>query len=237
MNDRSNRFQRQGFIILMICSAIMLGIGLHMFVNNYSSTSIVTPRYHSPTEQTITWHAPIFGSVLLLILALFIKLDKPKLPKMDLNEKRKFVYDQIADFLQEKDFGKRGYNFFKKSGMVGCCISIHNDKSNDSGQIRFTLNLGIFTDRLWLEHKDLKKTGVVPKFPKVSDCVVSERIGNLLTTKDDKRYYIASDTNVMKLLNEIECDITEYALPFFTRYNGESEIVPNQFVYLKGCKQ
>ncbi len=208
-----------------------------MFVKNYCSTSIVTPRYHNPTEQTITWHAPIFGSVLLLILALFIKLDKPKLPKMDLNEKCTFVYDQIADFLQEKDFGKRGYNFFKKSGTVGYCISIHNDKSNDPGQIRFTLNLGIITDSLWLEHRDFKKTEVVPKFPKVTDCVVRERIGNLLATKEDKWYCISSCTNVMKLLNEIECDITEYALPFFARYNRESDIVPNQFIYRKGGKR
>lgn len=156
---------------------------------------------------------------------------------MDIKGKRQFIYDQIADLLQENDFGKRGNNFFKKNGAVGYCINIHSDKNNKVEQIHFTLNFGIFTDRYWLAHMDFKKTGVVPKFPKVADCTIRERIGNLLTPKEDKWYCISSDTNVMKLLNEIERDIVEYALPFFNRYNSESDILPNQFIYREGGKQ
>ena len=211
MTNHSSRFQRQGFMILIICSAMMLGIGIHMFVVNSSSTSIITSRFRNPIEQTIMWHTPIAGSLILLILAIFIKLDRPTLPKIDVKGKRQFIYDQIADLLQENDFGKRGYNFFKKNGTVGYCINIQNYKNNNAGQIQFTLNFGIFTERFWLQHLDFKKTGVAPKFPKVEDCAIKERICNLPTQKDDKWYYISSDTNVMKLLNEIERDIVEYA--------------------------
>ena len=60
MTNHSSRFQRQGFIILMICSAIMLGIGIYMFVADFNSTSIVTSWRFNPSEQTISWQTPVF---------------------------------------------------------------------------------------------------------------------------------------------------------------------------------
>lgn len=46
-----NRFQRQGFIVLMVCSAIMLGIGIFMYLSNIDSSSIVTSRYGDPLRE------------------------------------------------------------------------------------------------------------------------------------------------------------------------------------------
>lgn len=72
MNRNGNRFQRQGFIVLMVCSAIMLGIGIFMFVAGIDSTSMVTGRYGGVAERTISWEMPIFGAAVLLILAMLI---------------------------------------------------------------------------------------------------------------------------------------------------------------------
>lgn len=232
-----NRFQRQGFIVLMVCSAIMLGIGIFMFVTDVDSTSIVTSRYSNPTEWTISWQTPFFGAVVLLILAILIKIDRTTLPKMNVQEKRTFIFDKIADFLKDDDFKKRGNHFFKRNGEIGYCVNIQNDKWNDAMHIRFTLNLGIYTERFWLEHYDFKHTEVAPAFPKEYECAIRERIGGLLPVKEDKWYCITSSTDVMKLWNEIERDLTEYILPFFTRYNTESDVIPNQFIYRKGGKQ
>ena len=116
MNRNGNRFQRQGFIILIICSVIMLGIGIVMHFYNIDSSSIVTNRYGKPYDGTISWQMPIFGAAVLLILAVLIKIDKPSLPKMDIQEKRKFIFGKIADFLKENDYKKRGNHFFKRNG-------------------------------------------------------------------------------------------------------------------------
>lgn len=231
-----NRVQRQGFIILMVCSAIMLGIGIFMYLSDIDSTSIVTSRYGDPVDGTISWQTPIFGAVVLLILAVLIIIDKPSLPKMDVQEKRKFIFGKIADFLKENDFKKRGNNFFKSNGEIGYCVNIQNDKWNNAMQIRFTLNLGIYTERFWLEHYDIKHTGVAPAFPKEYECAVRKRIGRIVPTNEDKWYSITSDTNVMKLWNDIEHDLTDYVMPFFTEYNTESDVVPNQCIYWKGGK-
>lgn len=236
MNGSGNRFQRQGFIVLMVCSAIMLGIGIFMFVTGVDSTSIVTSRYSNPTEWTISWQTPFFGAVVLLILAILIKIDRPSLPKMDVHEKRTFIFDKIADFLKDDDFKKHGNHFFMRNGSVGYCMNIQNDKWNNAEQIRFTLNLGIYTERFWLEHYDFKHTGIAPAFPKEYECAIRERIGNLLPTNEDKWYSIISDTDVMKLWDDIELDLTDYVMPFFTGYNTESDVVPNQCIYRKGGK-
>ena len=237
MNRNGNRIQRQGFIILMVCSAIMLGIGIFMFVTDVDSTGIVTGRYSNPTEWTISWQTPLFGAVVLLALGIMIRFDKPSLPKMDIQEKRTFIFDKIAEFLKDDDFKKRGNHFFKRNGEIGYCVNIQNDKWNDAMHIRFTLNLGIYTERFLLEHYDFKHAGVAPAFPKEYECAVRERIGDLLPTNEDRWYSITSDTDVMKLWDYIEHDLTDYAIPFFAGYSTASDVVPTQCIYQKGGKR
>ena len=221
----------------MICSAIMLGIGIYMFVADFYSTSIVTGWRCNPSEQTISWQTPVFGAIVILILGILIKIDKPKFPKMDIQGKRTFVFEKITDYLKDNDFKKRGNHFYKSNGSIGYCANIQNDKWNNREIIRFTLNVGIFTDSFWLEHEDYKHTGIIPTFPREYECAIRERIGNLLPVKEDKWYCITSDTDVVKLWSEIERDLTEYILPFFIRYNTESDVIANQFIYRKGGKQ
>lgn len=221
----------------MICSAIMLGIGIYMFVTDLNSTSIVTGWRSNPSEQTISWQTPVFGAIVMLIFGILIKIDKPKLPKMDIQGKRTFVFEKITDYLKENDFKKRGNHFYKSNGSIGYCVNIQNDKWNDANQIRFTLNVGIFTEAFWHECEDFKNTGIIPTFPKEYECAIRERIGDLLPVKEDKWYCITSGTDGMKLWSEIERDLTEYALPFFTRYNTESDVIPNQCIYRKGGKR
>ena len=237
MNRNGNRFQRQGFIVLMVCSAIMLGIGIFMYLSDIDSTSIVTSRYKDPVEGNISWQTPIFGAVALLALGIMIRFDKPSLPKMDIQEKRKFIFGKIADFLSENDFKKRGNHFFKYNGSVGYCANIQNDKWNNAEHIRFTLNFGIYTERFWFEHYDFKHTGIAPAFPKEYECAVRERIGDLLPTNEDRWYSITSDTDVMNLWDDIEHDLTNYVMPFFAGYSTASDVVPNQCIYRKGDKR
>ena len=221
----------------MICSAIMLGIGIYMFVADFNSTSIVTSWRYNPSEQTISWQTPVFGAIVMLILGILIKIDKPALPKMDIQGKRTFVFEKITDYLKDNDFKKRGNHFFKSNGSIGYCVNIQNDKWNNANQLRFTLNVGIFTEAFWLECGDFKNTGMIPTYPKEYDCAIRYRIGDLLPVKEDKWYCIISGTDVLKLWSEIERDLTGYILPFFIRYNAASNVMPNQCIYRKGGKQ
>lgn len=167
----------------------------------------------------------------MLILGILIKIDKPTLPKMDIQGKRSFVFEKITDYLKNNDFKKRGNHFFKRNGAIGYCLNIQNDKWNNSEVIRFTVNIGIFTDSFWLEHHDSKHSGIVPSFLKEYDCAVRKRIGGLLPVHTDKWYRITADTNVLKLWADIEHDLEKYVIPFFDKYNTELDVVPNQCIY------
>lgn len=208
-----------------------------MLNENLNSTSIVAGRFGNPIEGTITWHTPILGAIILLGIALLWRFDKPSLPKMDLQDKRTFIFDKIADFLKDDDFRRRGNHFFKRNEAIGYCLNIQNDKWNNKWIIRFTLNAGIYTDSFWLDHYDFKHTGIVPTFPKEYDCDIRVRIGNLLPVHEDKWYCITSDIDLLKLWEEIEHDFTEYVKPFFDRYKFESDVVPNQCIYKTGDKK
>ncbi len=165
-------------------------------------------------------------------MALLWRFDKPSLPKMDLQGNGTFIFDKIADFLKDDDFKRRGNHFFKRNEAIGYCVNIQNDKWNNKEIIRFTLNIGIYTDSFWLEHYDSKHAGIVPSFPKEYECAVRERIGNLLPVHEDKWYCITSDTDLLKLWeDEIEHNLEEYVKPSFDRYNTESDVLPNQFIY------
>ena len=65
-----NKFHRRGFAIFLTCSAILLCIGLLMLVGDINSTGLMTFRFCNPIEQTISWHTPIFCSIILLGIAL-----------------------------------------------------------------------------------------------------------------------------------------------------------------------
>lgn len=65
-----------------------------MLVGDFNSTGLMTSRFRDPIEQTISWHTPIFCSIILLGIALLWRFDKPSLPKMDLLSKRTFIFDK-----------------------------------------------------------------------------------------------------------------------------------------------
>lgn len=230
------RFLRHGMIIMLACAVVLLGIGIFMLIKGGVSSGYIWPRFTNPKAVSITWHTPIFAGLLFLLVSICFLFDS-KRTKRTVKEKQAYVFDEIKYFLQEKGFRKRGYNFFKKNGEIGYCVNIQNGKCNNNDQVRFTLNVGIFTDDFWLEHLDFKHTGVIPNFPKEYDCAIRKRVGELLPDHEDKWHSINAKTDVDKLWQCIEVELTQYVIPFFTNYNKVSDVEPNQCIYKEGGKR
>lgn len=229
------RFLRHGMIIMLVCALMLLGIGFFMFIVGGVSSGYIWPRFANPKSVSITWHIPVFAGLLFLLVSICF-LFGSKRTKQTVKEKQAYVFDEIKYFLQEKGFRERGYNFFKKNGEIGYCINIQNDKCNNN-QVRFTLNVGIFTDDFWLEYLDFKHTGVIPTFPKECDCAIRKRIGELLPEQEDKWYSITNNTDVEELWKCIELVSTQYVLPFFSNYNTKSDALTDQYIGKVGGKR
>lgn len=229
------RFLRHGMIIMLVCAVVLLGIGIFMLIEGGVSSGYIWPRFATPKAISITWHTPVFAGLLFLLVAICFLFDSNR-TKQTVKEKQAYVFDEIKYFLQEKGFRKRGYNFFKKNGEIGYCVNIQNDKCNNN-QVRFTLNVGIFTDNFWLEHLDFKHSGVIPTFPKDYDCAIKKRIGELLPERKDRWYSITNKTDIDELWNDLEQDLIGYVVPFFSNYNKVSVVAPNQVIYKEGGKR
>jgi len=227
------RFLRHGMIVMFACAVMLFGIGVFMFIEGGVSSGYMWPRFTNPKASVITWHTPVFAGLLFLLVPIWFLFDGKK-TKQTVKEKQVYVFDEIKYFLQEEGFRKRGYNFFKKNGEIGYCVNIQNDKFNNNDQVRFTLNVGIFTDDFWLEHLDFKHMGVMPTFPKECDCAIRIRIGELLPEHEDKWYSINAKTNVNELWRCIEVELMQYVMPFFTNYNKVFDVEPNQCIYKEG---
>lgn len=224
------RFLRHGVIIMIICAVVLLGIGIFMFINGGASSGYMWPRYANPVKTSITWHTPVFAGLLFMLIAicgLFCH------DKQTAKEKRSYLFDEIKYFLQADGFRIRGNHFFKRNGDIGYCVNIQNYRWNDSEQIRFTMNIGIFTGDYWLQHLDFKHTGVIPNFPKEHECAIRYRIGELLPESKDKWYSINTKTSIDELWKDLEQDLTKYIVPFFSNYNKISDVVQNQYLYRK----
>ena len=150
------RLLRHGIIIMLACAVMLLGIGIFMFIVSGVSSGYIWPRFATPTAISITWHTPVFAGLLFLLVSLCFLFDS-KRTKQTVKEKQAYVLDELKYFLLEKGFQKRGYNFFKKNGEIGFCVNIQHDKWNNN-QVRFTLNVGIFTDDFYLKYLDFKHT-------------------------------------------------------------------------------
>lgn len=224
------RFLRHGMIIMLVCAVVLLGIGIFMFIKGGVSSGYIWPRFTNPKAISITWHTPVFAGLLFLLIPICFLFDSTR-TKQTVKEKQAYVFDEIKYFLQEKGFRKRGYNFFKKNGEIGYCVNIQNDKCNNNDSVRFTMNVGIFTDDFWLEYLDFKHSGVIPTFPKEYDCAIKKRLGELLPEHKDKWYSITNKTDVDKLWNDLEQDLIGYVVPFFSNHNKVPNVAPNQVIY------
>lgn len=130
----------------------------------------------------------------------------------------------ITPVLKENGFKKKGQNYYKSIGEIGHAVNIQKDKWNSKDEIKFTINLGIFSKKYWLSEFDFDKTQKIPELPKESESLIRERIGQLKYGKDNW-YLIESQKSEWKLVKDIKEDLMNYALPFFKELDTTSKLI------------
>jgi hypothetical protein len=130
----------------------------------------------------------------------------------------------ITSILKENGFKKKGQNYFKSVGEIGHAINIQKDKWNSKDEIRFTINLGIFSEKYWLSEFDFDKTHKIPEFPKESESLIRERIGELKYGKD-YWYLVEAQKLEWKLIKDIKEDLVNVVLPFFKKLDTTDKLI------------
>lgn len=130
----------------------------------------------------------------------------------------------ICPILKENGFRRKGQNFFKPLDEVGHIINIQKDKWNSKDEIKFTINIGVFSNIYWLSELDFENTKILPEFPKESESIIRKRIGEL-KYGEDYWYSIESQRSERKLIKDVASDIENYVTPFFNKIDSSDKLI------------
>lgn len=128
------------------------------------------------------------------------------------------VREGIHHFLKPKGFKKRGLNFKRTVGELSHVLNIQRSQYNSQSDIKFTINLGIFSpDYYKIEYDyNFEKENKIPDFPREYDSIIRLRIG-ALRYEEDKWYKVNSNTDIRQIIKEMDEDINKFILPFFDK--------------------
>ena len=130
----------------------------------------------------------------------------------------------ITPILKENGFKKKGQNYYKSIGEIGQTVNIQKDKWNSKDEIKFTINLGIFSEKYWLWDVDFDKSKKITQLTKESESIIRKRIGELKYGKDFW-YSIESQRLEWKLVKDIKEDFVNYILPFFKELDTKDKLI------------
>jgi hypothetical protein len=132
-----------------------------------------------------------------------------------------FMKGSIAPCFKEPGFRKRAGSFFRE---VPTCVQVVNyQKSSysDRHDIRFTINVGVASKRLWAFFNGGKT--IPASFPEYK-CHVRRRIGDLLGS-GDKWWRLAPHSEVDSLREEHQAAIGATIIPWLDRYGSDRGLV------------
>ena len=130
------------------------------------------------------------------------------------------IKDTIAPLLKAEGFKKRGKNFAKLLPDLAWTLNIQSSMWNTKDEVEFTLNTGIFTEKLFGTMYEFE----APQFPSEISSVLRLRINELKGTKDDW-YNLDEKTDIQELKNIITRDIQETILPHFNKFQSLTDLI------------
>ena len=122
------------------------------------------------------------------------------------------VHYPFHDLLKPVGYRKRRNSFYL-SAEIGKLISIQKSQSSTKDQIKFTVNLGLFSETYWQLLYNYTSQPV-PVFPQVSECVHTKRLGYNILAYTDQWHTIDQGTVMSELITQMETDLTQYILPY-----------------------
>ncbi|MGJ1227207.1 DUF4304 domain-containing protein [Sphingobacterium siyangense] len=135
----------------------------------------------------------------------------------------KIIKESFIKILKPLGFKKKANNFYLPLEKIGHIINIQKSYYSTKDDIRFTINVGIFSPEYWLacfnyHNKD------VPAYPTEPECMIRERISGMRGLPDIW-YNITPMTDIEELIAEMKYNISSFILPFFEKLNTVQKLI------------
>ncbi|WP_367331306.1 DUF4304 domain-containing protein [Sphingobacterium multivorum] len=135
----------------------------------------------------------------------------------------RIIKESFIEILKPLGFKKKANNFYLQLEKIGHIINIQKSYYSTKDDIRFTINVGIFSPEYWLacfnyHNKD------VPSYPTEPECMIRERISGMRGLPDIW-YNITPMTDIEELITEMKYNISSFILPFFEKLNTVQKLI------------
>ncbi|MNK14517.1 hypothetical protein D3C87_326400 [compost metagenome] len=135
----------------------------------------------------------------------------------------RIIKESFIEILKPLGFKKKANNFYLQLEKIGHIINIQKSYYSTKDDIRFTINVGIFSPEYWLacfnyHNKD------VPAYPTEPECMIRERI-SCMRGLPDIWYNITPMTDIEELITEMKYNISSFILPFFEKLNTVQKLI------------
>lgn len=138
-----------------------------------------------------------------------------------LEEKFRLVVEAVSTNLKPLGFRKQGQRFRRTIDGNVVVVEFQRSATNDDSLIRFTLNLGVVSGRLFHANdpeRDLKKVSA-------SEAHMRERIGFFLQPPTDHWWALTAGTDAQVLANEVATLVANAAVPHLNEYAADERLL------------
>jgi hypothetical protein len=136
------------------------------------------------------------------------------------NVLKQIIKDTIAPLFKEKGFKKKGTNFAKLFPNFAWVVNVQSSRWNTQDNIEFTMNTGIFTDKLYGTFYELEP----PQFPTEITSVLRLRITELKNMSDEW-YKLTPTTDTEELREQIMGDIKGVIFRHFEQFQTIEDVI------------
>jgi hypothetical protein len=135
----------------------------------------------------------------------------------------RIIKESFIEILKPLGFKKKANNFYLPLEKIGHIINIQKSYYSTKDDIRFTINVGIFSPEYWLACFNFSNKDV-PSYPTEPECLIRKRI-SCMRGLPDIWYNITTMTDVEELIIEMKYNISSFILPFFEKLNTEQKLI------------
>lgn len=135
-------------------------------------------------------------------------------------EFKEIIKSTVTPILKDSGFKKRSLNFNRKINEVVQVLSFQRSKWNNSESIEFTINLGIYLEKIFEISRGQINTS---NFMKVGDCFLWGRSGHLIYNYD-YWYKLDFNSSFSSIEEQIKWDFIDHIMPMFNYLNSISPL-------------
>lgn len=114
----------------------------------------------------------------------------------------------VSSELGKHDYSRKGARFYLSKNSNWGVIEFQKSNKSDADRIVFTVNIGVCSKALLDFFSESGATA-----PSIEDCQFRQRLGFLLSSKDDRWWSLTAETDVEFIGLEISTAIVNFAVP------------------------